>query len=273
MDKRFTNEIITAAQTAQHQTNVPASVTMAQWALESAYGTEMPSGSNNPFGIKAKGGAPYVMAMTTEIYNGKSERLLQPFAKYATLGDAFIAHGHLLETVSLYKQAMETWLAGDLMNGISLMAKHYATDPNYSAKIKDIIARNNLDSFDKLSPANVAQSPAISKPAPQGIPNMNLGVIQAALSAVVTFGPQMAGDLFNGISNRDKIIAAAEDMLAKIKLLDLQDASADFDAILSYIGLSPSTLASVIAKAITTAPPAGVASTSNVASLPSKASA
>src|ERR1700722_17849140 len=59
--------VIVAAQAA-HKTFYSlgpfASVTLAQWAVESDYGRAMPAGSNNPFGIKAFGDQPYVEAMT-----------------------------------------------------------------------------------------------------------------------------------------------------------------------------------------------------------------
>ena len=47
--------VIRAAQASQTRWGIPASVTLAQWALESAWGSRMPPGSNNPFGIKAGG--------------------------------------------------------------------------------------------------------------------------------------------------------------------------------------------------------------------------
>ena len=42
--------IIAAAQAAQTQYRVPASVSVAQWAFESGWGAHAPG--NNPFGIK-----------------------------------------------------------------------------------------------------------------------------------------------------------------------------------------------------------------------------
>jgi hypothetical protein len=60
--KRFSLDVINAAQATQDRWGVPASVTLAQWALESRYGASMPVGSNNPFGIKAVSGQPFVEA-------------------------------------------------------------------------------------------------------------------------------------------------------------------------------------------------------------------
>src|SRR3954451_14996587 len=46
-------DVIQAAIVSHRRWNVPASVTLAQWVVESAWGASMPPGSNNPFGIKA----------------------------------------------------------------------------------------------------------------------------------------------------------------------------------------------------------------------------
>src|SRR5262249_27834764 len=44
--------ILSAAIAARRKFGVPISVTLAQWALESDWGTKMPPESNNPFGMK-----------------------------------------------------------------------------------------------------------------------------------------------------------------------------------------------------------------------------
>lgn len=66
----FTVEVIAAAQKAQTATTIPAAVTLAQWAIESGHGKHMPTGSNNPSGIKAAGTQPYVEARTREVIHG-----------------------------------------------------------------------------------------------------------------------------------------------------------------------------------------------------------
>jgi len=59
-------DIIAAAQSSQQKWGIPASVTIAQWALESGWGKYMPPDSNNPFGIKAVDQEPFVSASTQE---------------------------------------------------------------------------------------------------------------------------------------------------------------------------------------------------------------
>ena len=51
---------------------MPASITVAQWAVESAWGAAMPPGSNNPFGIKALASQDAVESPTNEVLDGKT---------------------------------------------------------------------------------------------------------------------------------------------------------------------------------------------------------
>ncbi len=69
-------DVIDAAIASRQRWSVPASVTVAQWAVESAWGGAMPPGSNNPFGIKATGTQPAVVSPTREVING--ENITQP---------------------------------------------------------------------------------------------------------------------------------------------------------------------------------------------------
>jgi flagellum-specific peptidoglycan hydrolase FlgJ len=104
----FPAEVVAAAQ-ASEETYYPlgpfVSVSLAQWALESAYGKDEPAGSNNPFGIKAVAGQADVVSMTHETLHGVYVALPQLFAKYDSLADAFDAHAKLLATAPCYHAA------------------------------------------------------------------------------------------------------------------------------------------------------------------------
>ena len=65
-------EVIAAAKRSAGLWKIPASVTLAQWALESGWGKHTPPGSNNPFGIKAIGDQPAVESPTREVINGEN---------------------------------------------------------------------------------------------------------------------------------------------------------------------------------------------------------
>lgn len=143
--ERFSIDVIRAAQATQRRWGVPASVTLAQWAIESGYGKHMPSGSNNPFGIKARKDQPRVSAWTTEFIGGKSVKVQEPFRAFSSLEEAFMDHGRLLGSVGVYARARK--FMGDADAFADALTGVYATDPNYGAKLKKIMHDNNLYAF------------------------------------------------------------------------------------------------------------------------------
>ena len=112
---------------------------MGQYGLESSFGHHMPAGSNNPFGIKAGAGQPYVEAMTTEHINGRDVRVMARFRKFGSLAEAFDAHGALLAHGRAYAAARAH--SGDAHAYASALQGHYATDPRYGAKLHATMAR------------------------------------------------------------------------------------------------------------------------------------
>jgi flagellum-specific peptidoglycan hydrolase FlgJ len=88
----FIQNVYAAAQAAQCQSGMFASVTIAQAFLETGYGNSMPVDVNtgeisyNMFGIKAAAGQPYVVSLTREVYKtlpSKYERYTKlPNGKY-----------------------------------------------------------------------------------------------------------------------------------------------------------------------------------------------
>jgi flagellum-specific peptidoglycan hydrolase FlgJ len=138
-------EWVSAAQAAMRATRVPASVSLAQFGLESGWGQHMPPRSNNPFGIKAFHGGG-IESETTEVIGGQVIHEDQPFAVYPDLATAFQAHAELISTDPRYAPAMAA--LPDLEGFVALMAKHYATAPNYAAQVLEIIRGDNLVRFD-----------------------------------------------------------------------------------------------------------------------------
>jgi flagellum-specific peptidoglycan hydrolase FlgJ len=147
----FPADVISAARAAQAKWGIPASITLGQWAYESGFGHHMPSGSNNPFGIKAnkhdRETGNYVEAMTGEVVNGVRERVPQPFRKFASLDEAFEYHGQLLATGKAYAVARACLPdAHGFANGLT---DHYATEPDYGGKlIRNYIDPYNLTQYD-----------------------------------------------------------------------------------------------------------------------------
>jgi hypothetical protein len=142
----FPPDVIAAAQASQKTWKIPAAVTLAQWALESNWGKAMPIGSNNPFGIKAAAGQPYVEAHTREVIKHKSITVLAKFRKFASLNEAFDQHGHLLATALPYAHART--LVGNPDAFADALTGVYATDPNYGALLKKIMKSHNLYQYD-----------------------------------------------------------------------------------------------------------------------------
>jgi flagellum-specific peptidoglycan hydrolase FlgJ len=143
----FTLSIILAAKDAADDYGgyIWPSVTLAQWALESNFGKSMPTGSNNPFGIKAVAGQPSVSSMTTEHLNGKDVRMTQSFRKFGSLAIAFSAHNRLLATSHYYAKARAAKSAEEFAHALTGV---YATDPHYGEKLISIMHKYELNQYD-----------------------------------------------------------------------------------------------------------------------------
>jgi flagellum-specific peptidoglycan hydrolase FlgJ len=144
-------DIIAAAQQAQARWLVPASVTIAQWAIESGYGAHMPAGSNNSFGIKARPGQPSVEAITAEFIGGRTIHLMQPFRKFASAAEAFDLHAQLLHDGRPYQHAMTFSSHPDAF--ANALTGIYATDPHYGRSLIALMKALNLYQYDRLAKA------------------------------------------------------------------------------------------------------------------------
>jgi len=137
--------VISAAKRSQVKWNIPASISIAQWALESNWGRSL-SGKYNPFGIKALLGQPYTERMTWEVIRGKHIRLVQKFADFTSFDQAFDLHGKLLAQGKPYATARtvlpDADKFADALTGV------YATDPKYGAKLRSIMKSNKLYQYD-----------------------------------------------------------------------------------------------------------------------------
>jgi len=142
----FPPDVIAAAQASHNAWKIPASVTLAQWALESNWGRAMPAGSNNPFGIKAAAGQPYVKATTREVIRGQSVNVVARFRRFASMSEAFDQHGRLLATAHPYAHART--LANNPNAFADALTGVYATDPNYGTALKRIMKSHNLYQYD-----------------------------------------------------------------------------------------------------------------------------
>lgn len=148
MSAQPTPDVILAAQTAYEKWGIPASISLAQWALESGWGKHMPPDSCNPFGVKAGVGQPFVTCRTREVDpTGKEYFIDAKFRKFASLAEAFDLHAKLLATSPNYTHARKLLPSAiafaDALTGV------YATDPAYGAELRAIMRGSNLYRFDE----------------------------------------------------------------------------------------------------------------------------
>lgn len=136
-------DVVTAAQATQRRWGVPASISIAQWVLESGEGRHMPPGSNNPFGIKARPGQPSVIARTREeTRDGRSFYIQASFRRFANLEEAFDAHGRLLANGRAFERARRHLNDPDAY--ADALTHTYATDTHYGSLLKHMMQSRDL---------------------------------------------------------------------------------------------------------------------------------
>jgi flagellar protein FlgJ len=136
------------AEEASRATGIPAKFMLGQAALESGWGRREikhadGSNSHNLFGIKAGPGwkGKVATAVTTEYVNGRPQTRVEKFRAYETYADAFKDYGNLISRNPRYEKVMAS--AGDAAAfAHGLQRAGYATDPNYAAKLSNIIKRS-----------------------------------------------------------------------------------------------------------------------------------
>ena len=139
-------DIAGAATASEVKWKVPASITLAQWVVESAWGASMPPDSNNPFGIKAAPGQPAVDAGTREVVGGQDITITAKFRKFESIAEAFDLHGRLLASNKVYAPAMAH--AGDPDAFADALTGVYATDPKYGYTLKWVIHSYDFTQYD-----------------------------------------------------------------------------------------------------------------------------
>ena len=157
-------DVIDAARASQRQWGIPASVTLAQWALESGWGTKV-SGKFNYGGITAKvkdavfpfkPGTPLepaTLCWTHENWQGKRVSCQRWFKDFPSVEAYFIAHAKLLATGAPYAKARaklpDPNAFADALTGV------YATAPNYGTVLKSIMGGSaNLYAFNDAGVKN-----------------------------------------------------------------------------------------------------------------------
>lgn len=151
MDKvTFINLVKDGAIKAQQKYGICASLTMAQAALETGWGEHAPG--NNMFGIKWNEGCGYgkQLLSTKEFISGIWRTIKDYFRAYESLADSLYDHAMFLVENSRYKNLLGV---KDYKVACRLIKEDgYATAPDYTQQLIQIIEENNLNRFDNIQP-------------------------------------------------------------------------------------------------------------------------
>jgi flagellum-specific peptidoglycan hydrolase FlgJ len=134
-----------AAIAARKKWRVPASVTLAQYALESAWGKKV-TGAFNYFGNKWDGKGTFTEVPTHEYVGGRYILINAKFKNFASVEDAFDFHGQLLATHPAYSHAMT--LADHPEAFAQALTGVYATAPLYGDSLIEIMKSSGLEKYD-----------------------------------------------------------------------------------------------------------------------------
>src|SRR3954451_20632699 len=95
-----------AARSSSSVSGLPAGITVAQAALESAWGqSRLSREAFNYFGIKAHGKHAVVEMPTTEVRDGAVEQTTAKFARYGSMSDCFADRDRRITSSAVYCSA------------------------------------------------------------------------------------------------------------------------------------------------------------------------
>lgn len=138
-------QIAQIAVALEKQTGCPAPLMIAQWAVESRWGSQ-PCGHANYFGMKKNSRDPESCTEpTTEVIDGKPVEEELQFADYDSLEDSCRDYAGLITTGEPYRAAWEQYSLDRNLNALIVaVAATYATDPGYAALVTLIANQSNV---------------------------------------------------------------------------------------------------------------------------------
>jgi len=136
------------ARESMKRTGVPASVTLAQAALETGWGKATIGNAKNLFGMKGAGPAGSITVRTQEYMNGRYITTNGTFRKYNTWLESFNDHARLISQGSRYANSMRNKNNPDQF-ARELQKAGYATSPTYASTLISIMKSYNLYQWDK----------------------------------------------------------------------------------------------------------------------------
>lgn len=178
MDKQtYINKVAPYAIQASKESGIPASLIIAQSALESGWGgSSLASQYNNYFGIKGSG----VNMPTTEYGSNGSYSTVAGFRTYSDMQGSFTDWVKFLKDNSRYTKAGVFSTTDPAGVAQALQRGGYATDPNYASKLTSTISANGLNKFD--DPSIQASQPNL----PSGVATTSAGGSSGGLFSMIS---------------------------------------------------------------------------------------
>ncbi|MGI5828721.1 MAG: glucosaminidase domain-containing protein [Bradymonadia bacterium] len=122
---------------------VPASVSLAQAALETGWGGSSIGAAKNLFGIKGTGPAGTTQSLTQEWEGGRFITITAGFRKYNTWLESIKDHSDLLTKNTRYRNAFN-YMDDPNQFAREIHKAGYATDPKYAEKLINIMQTHNM---------------------------------------------------------------------------------------------------------------------------------
>lgn len=145
----FIDALSAAAVATAKTSGVPASFTIAQAALESAWGkSQLATDAFNLFGVKADKSwtGPTFSLPTEEVESGVRVKVQAKWRRYRDWHECMDDHAKFLIENRRYRAAFEHKDGASFAAAVA--AAGYATDPLYCDKLVAVIRSHNLQSLD-----------------------------------------------------------------------------------------------------------------------------
>jgi LysM repeat protein len=148
----YVNEYADDAVIDMKKTGVPASITLAQGMFESDYGNSpLATEAKNHFGIKCH------KEWTGKTYIQDDDAKNECFRKYDNVLQSYDDHSDFLKTRDRYNFLFDLPVTDYKAWAKGLKKAGYATNPEYANRLIKIIEENNLQRFDAMGEATVAE--------------------------------------------------------------------------------------------------------------------
>lgn len=171
---QYVNEYADDAVIDMKKTGVPASITLAQGMYESDYGNSpLAVIAKNHFGIKCH------KEWTGKTYIQDDDTKDECFRKYDDVLQSYDDHSDFLKTRDRYNFLFDLPVTDYKAWATGLKKAGYATNPEYANRLIKIIEENNLQRFDVLGEAAVAELNA--KKANQKVPENDPPIATTAI--------------------------------------------------------------------------------------------